>query len=106
MSQKEHDDIAWDFGYHPPQTPARIREHEDIRARFMDLAHEMAELLPAGREKVIVKTKLEEGMYWANAAVARQYPQASIAPGRAHPDNLRNQGVQHGDGNSQNNTFG
>jgi hypothetical protein len=35
------------------------------------LADALNESLPEGREKAVVMTKLEEVMFWANAAVAR-----------------------------------
>lgn len=65
-------DIQWRFMHHPPQTPARIEEHEHVRELFRELALTMGETLPPGREKSLVLTSLEEGMFWANAAIARQ----------------------------------
>jgi hypothetical protein len=41
-----------------------------IRQSFLDLSVEMEDLLPAGREKSLVQTKLDEARMWAcNAAV-------------------------------------
>lgn len=59
------------FGYHPPRTEAKILAHEDTRAAFCGIAMEMENNLPDGREKAIVMTKIEEAMFWANAAIAR-----------------------------------
>lgn len=64
--------ISHDFGYHPPKGIERTRQHEDVRAELAFTAKVMDRLLPPGREKALVRTKLEEAMFWANAAVARQ----------------------------------
>jgi hypothetical protein len=34
--------------------------------------HDLLDLLPPGREKALVLTNLEQAMFWANAAIARQ----------------------------------
>src|SRR5438128_10206802 len=38
---------------------------------YATLAHQLADHLPDGREKAAAITKLEESMFWATAAVAR-----------------------------------
>ena len=59
------------FGYHPPKTPTKIQDHEDVRAHACSLAIEFERMLPEGREKAVAMTKIEEAMFWANAAIAR-----------------------------------
>lgn len=59
------------FRYHPPTTSERITLHGEVRTLVSELAMHLNELLPEGREKSVVMTKLEETMFWANAAVAR-----------------------------------
>lgn len=59
------------FAYHKPDA-ARGEEHSKIRNEIGDLAEWLDARLPPGREKALVITHLEEAMFWANAAVARQ----------------------------------
>ena len=63
-------DIERRFTYHRPEGQ-KISDHDDVRARFKDWARELNRLLPAGREKSLAFTKLEEAANWAHAAIAR-----------------------------------
>ena len=58
------------FRYHKPGEEIE-RKHERVREMYRAVAHEMNQLLPSGREARVVQTKLEEAMFWANAAIAR-----------------------------------
>ena len=65
------DDEVFDaFQYHPPSAEGVERQAE-LSARFVSIAHAINKLLPNGREKALVFTKLEEAKMWASAAVAR-----------------------------------
>ena len=66
------DDLQNRFTYHPPLTDERRSAHENVRDECQALAEFMNEVLPEGREKSLVLTKIEETMFWANAAIARQ----------------------------------
>ncbi|MEU8196354.1 hypothetical protein AB0C10_21460 [Microbispora amethystogenes] len=66
------DDIANRFDFHPADTIQRAAAHQSIRAECRDLAEWLNENLPESREKAQAITHLEEVMFWANAAVARQ----------------------------------
>ncbi|WP_326728955.1 hypothetical protein [Streptomyces phaeochromogenes] len=65
------EDIAHRFAFHAATTQEKRDEHTSVRQSCRRLADEMNERLPEGREKALVITKLEEVMFWANAATAR-----------------------------------
>lgn len=60
------------FNYHPATTPERQEAHEQVRRCVMGAAAKLDTLMPEGREASLAITKLEEAMFWANAAIARQ----------------------------------
>ena len=64
-------DLDHRFGYHAPKDDATVKRHQTVRNATRDLADHYAETLPAGREKSLALTKLEEAMFWGNAAIAR-----------------------------------
>lgn len=59
------------FTYHRP-VGDKIMDHDDIRLEFKRFALLLRERLPAGREKSLAFTALEEASFWAHAAVARE----------------------------------
>jgi len=65
-------DIDNRFKFHPPTDAARKSAHETVREMCGTLAHALNEILPEGREKAVAYTKLEEVMFWSNAAIARE----------------------------------
>lgn len=72
---KNPEDLAHRFQYHPPTNPGAREAHEGVRARLAEVAEELGNLFPAGagREQALFLTKVEEAMFWANAAVARHW---------------------------------
>ncbi|OMF35327.1 hypothetical protein BK133_11305 [Paenibacillus sp. FSL H8-0548] len=62
--------IENNFSYHPPKEgqPAKC---EAIRSLGKGMAIAVDELTPDSREKSLAITKLEEAIFWANAAIAR-----------------------------------
>jgi hypothetical protein len=66
------DDLDNRFTYHSPPDEERILAHENIRTALCETAKYIVARVPAGREASLAITKLEEAMYWANAALARQ----------------------------------
>lgn len=65
------EDIAHRFAFHAATTQEKRDEHTSVRQSSRRLADELNERLPEGREKALAITKLEEVMFWANAAIAR-----------------------------------
>lgn len=60
------------FAFHPAADEERRNTHASVRMLLASVASDLNGKLPEGREKSIVVTKLEEAMFWANAALARQ----------------------------------
>jgi hypothetical protein len=65
------EDIEHRFAFHAATTAEKKDEHTSVRQSCRRLADALNEALPEGREKAVVMTKLEEVMFWANAAIAR-----------------------------------
>ncbi|RCV47481.1 Acb2/Tad1 domain-containing protein [Marinitenerispora sediminis] len=49
----------------------RAGQHEEVRTACHRLAEQLADLLPDGREKEQAITRVEEAMFWADAAIER-----------------------------------
>lgn len=64
-------DLENRFAYHKPDSDARIKGHETVRASCYELAKLLNVLVPEGREKSLATTHLEDVMMWANAGIAR-----------------------------------
>lgn len=62
-----------DFTYHRPPAE-KVEVFKKLRDTAKDLAHLIVDVTPAGREQSTALTKLEEAIFHANAAIARQYP--------------------------------
>jgi hypothetical protein len=65
------DDIRHRFEYHPPQDDVTKSAHEWTRNSLRDTTLSICAILPEGREKALFITKMEEAMFWGNAAIAR-----------------------------------
>lgn len=65
-------DIENRFVYHAPTTDEKRDAHTSVRQQCRQLADALNEQLPDGREKAVAMTKLEEVMFWGNAALARR----------------------------------
>lgn len=67
----DRDEISRRFRHYAP-TEERAAQHVDVRSALAEAAGHLADTLPEGREKSTAITKIEEAMFWANAALARQ----------------------------------
>lgn len=66
------DDIAHRFAFHAATTEEKRDAHTSVRFQCAELAHFLNEKCPDGRELSLAMTKLEEVMFWGNAALARK----------------------------------
>lgn len=64
------EDIENRFTYHAPK-PGQPEIYQDIRTLAKELALDINEVVPEGREKSLALTKLEEAVFWANAGISR-----------------------------------
>lgn len=64
-------ELAHRFRYHPPKDDTTAGAHQWIRDAMLVAAIHVNDNCPEGREKALAFTKLEEAMFWANAAIAR-----------------------------------
>lgn len=76
-----HEDIDERFSFHPtagrPDVGAR---HDYVRWLFRQLAHELVDQLPAGRDQSLAITHLEDGMMRSNRALALYFSTTPAVP--------------------------
>lgn len=65
-------DLVNRFSFHPADTEEKRNAHASVRTNCLTIAKFLDEELPDGREKALALTNLEQVMFWANAAIARQ----------------------------------
>lgn len=63
-------DLKNNFTYHPPKGD-QPKRYEILRAKALELAEMIDELVPESREKSLAMTNLEQTVMWANAGIAR-----------------------------------
>ncbi|MFC5528483.1 DUF7681 family protein [Cohnella yongneupensis] len=62
--------IENNFSYHAPKEGQPLK-YEAIRDKAKELAYLIADLAPDSRERALSITNLEQSVFWANAAIAR-----------------------------------
>jgi hypothetical protein len=66
------DELAHRFQFHPADSDNKKDAHQEVRNVLLEAADKIVELTGAeSREQSTAITKLEEAMFWANAAIAR-----------------------------------
>lgn len=68
--QRTVDQIENNFKYHSPKDDQPER-YPILRDAGKDLAYKIITLTPPSREQSLALTNLEQAIFWANAAVAR-----------------------------------
>lgn len=63
--------LANRFTYHPPAIIPVGMRHAEARRIVLEAATALDNLVPPGRERATMLTKLEEAGFWANAGIAR-----------------------------------
>ena len=72
MQPITHEELADRFDHHQLETDAKIIRHMNVREACLLAAHRILEVTGRpSREQSLAFTKLEEAMFWANAAIAR-----------------------------------
>jgi hypothetical protein len=66
----KNEQIEKTFTYHAPKE-GQPAKYEHIRGMAKELAYTFDYNCPNSREKSLALTKLEEAVFWANAAIAR-----------------------------------
>jgi hypothetical protein len=64
-------DLHRRFTHHPPNADD-VRAYQHLRGLYLHLAREIVHVTPPGREQSVALTRLEDAMFWTNAARARR----------------------------------
>ncbi len=73
-------DLEHLFGYHahPADIPEVKETHEMVNHQMRGAAEMVLDNTPECREQTIAVNKLQEAMFWANAAVARNHEHYAV----------------------------
>ncbi len=63
-------DLVKRFSWHAPKE-GQPEKYKQLRDKAKNLAYVIDNLCPNSREKSLALTNLEEAVFWANAAIAR-----------------------------------
>lgn len=70
-----HEQVEWNMTNHAPNSE-KVVAIEEVRNYFKQAAHTVISLVPFSREQSLALTKLEEGLMFAVAGIARQREEA------------------------------
>lgn len=70
MEALTDEELSNRFTYHAPKD-GQSEKYEELRAAAGNLAALVRDLTPMSREQSLAYTKIEEAVFWANAAIAR-----------------------------------
>lgn len=70
VSKEMNERLDNDFTYHAPKS-GQPEIYETMRAAAKGLATFIVKQTPPSREQSLALTKIEEAVFWANAAIAR-----------------------------------
>lgn len=65
------DDLLNRFTFHPVANLSQAELYSEVRSRALTLAQWLDNVAPDSRELSLAITKLEEVVFWTNAAIAR-----------------------------------
>lgn len=65
------DDLLNRFTFHPVANPQQGELYSEVRGKALSLAQWLDHIAPDSRELSLAITKLEEVVFWTNAAIAR-----------------------------------
>lgn len=77
VESDKRSDIENRFTYHSPKTDQPQR-YVRLRGEAREMALNIIRFTPPSREQSLALTKLEEAIFWANAAIARNEPVKSF----------------------------
>lgn len=73
MSDITNDDLINRIAYHPA-TQDTAPKFDQLRQLFLDTAVRAISMVPAGREKSLMVTHIEEALMWGSKAIAMTAP--------------------------------
>lgn len=73
MGKPTPEELKERFNYHRPPNERVTDAHDFARNTLHSTASVILDKLPEGREASVFLTKMEEAMFWANAAIARNH---------------------------------
>lgn len=74
MNMNQYETMIAEFSYHKPPDAAAGQRVGAVRNVLKDAATKLNALVPDGPQKTLAFRRLQEAMFYSNAAVALQWP--------------------------------